>query len=307
MTTTYDVTSAGTAAPTPVGRRRPASRGADTALFDPPGPRGRRRILVATVVSSAVMVVLLALALRQFAVNGQLDADKWRLFGEWPVIRYLLTGLRATVVVTLVSGAIALPLGVVLALARLSRNGVLRRAAAGYVEVVRAVPLLLLIYAFLLGLPSTGIRLTLFWQLVIPIVLCNSAVLAEIFRSGIRALPAGQTEGAHALGLSYWATIRLVILPQAVRQSAPSLISQVVRLLKDSTIGYVVSYLELLNSAKVLGEFNHSIIQSYLVVALIYVVINSLLAAAAGRLERRTGARPRRPRVPHLFARPPVQ
>ncbi len=266
-------------------RRLESVGSADAALFDVPGPRARRRIAIATVISLLLMAAAVGYAGHQFAAHGQLAADKWKLFTEWPVIRYLLHGLRATVVVTLVSGAIAVPLGALLALGRLARNAPLRLASSLYVEVLRAVPLLLLVYACLLGLPTTGIRIPLFWQLVIPIVLCNSAVLAEIFRSGVRALPAGQSEAAHALGLSYGQGLRLVILPQAVRITLPALVSQVIRLLKDSTLGYVVSYLELLNSAKVLGEFNHTVVQAYLVVALIFVLVNTALAGVARRLE----------------------
>ncbi|WP_030377246.1 MULTISPECIES: amino acid ABC transporter permease [unclassified Streptomyces] len=261
----------------------------DDDLFDPPGPRGRRRIAVATAVSLIVLAALFAGVVHRFAAHGQLDADKWRLFTEPAVLRYLLDGLEATVRVTVVCTAFALPLGALLALGRLSRTRLVRWPAAAYVEVLRAVPLLLLIYAFLLGLPSTGVRMPLFWQLVWPIVLTNAAVFAEIFRAGVRALPRGQTEAAYALGLGYWPAMRLVVLPQAVRQTVPSLVGQLVRLLKDSTLGYVVSFLELLNSAKVLGEYNHTIVQSFLVVALVYVLVNTALAAAAARLEGRAG------------------
>lgn len=265
------------------------------SLFDPPGPRGRRRIAVATMASLVVLGALVWLALRQFSIHGQLDSAKWTLFTQPAVLRYLLTGLWATVRVTLVSGALALPIGALLALGRLSRNRLVRWPAAVYVEAMRAVPLLLLIYAFLLGLPSTGIRMSLFWELVWPIVITNAAVFAEIFRAGVRSLPRGQTEAAYALGLGYWPSMRLVVLPQAIRQTAPSLVSQLVRLLKDSTLGYVVSFLELLNSAKVLGEFNHTIVQGYLVVALVYVLLNNALALTAGQLERRMGRSRRRP------------
>ncbi|MFH8224771.1 amino acid ABC transporter permease [Streptomyces sp. NPDC018057] len=281
----------------PPGRWRPwrdrwAHLVADEGLFDPPGPRGRRRIAVATVASVAVLALLLAAVLHRFAVHGQLAADKWSLFAQAPVLRYLLGGLWATVQVTLVSAALALPLGALLALGRLARTRLLRLPSAVYVEVLRAVPLLLLIYAFLLGLPETGVRMPLFWQLAGPIALTNAAVFAEIFRAGVRALPRGQTEAAYALGLGYWPAMRLVVLPQAVRQTSPALVGQLVRLLKDSTLGYVVSFLELLNSAKVLGEYNHTLVQGFLVVALMYVLVNSALAAAAWGLERRTG-RPR--------------
>ncbi|MFG2884060.1 amino acid ABC transporter permease [Streptomyces sp. NPDC048297] len=267
---------------------------ADDALFDAPGPRGRRRIAVATAGSLLVMAALTWAGLHQFAVNGQLDAGKWRLFTQWPVIHYLLQGLWQTVRVTLVSGAIALPFGALLSLARLSRSRLVRAPAALYVEVMRAVPLLLLIYVFLFGLPGAGLRLPLFWQLAWPIVLNNAAVFAEIFRSAVRALPTGQTEAGHALGLGHWLTMRKIVLPQAVRQSAPSLISQLIRLLKDSTLGYVVSFLELLNSAKTLGEYNHTVVQGYLVVGFIYVLVNVALASAAGQVERRVTGRPPR-------------
>ncbi|KUN59592.1 amino acid ABC transporter permease [Streptomyces griseorubiginosus] len=266
--------------------------GPDEGLFDPPGPRGRRRIAVASAVSLVILAALVWAVVHQFAAHGQLHAGQWRIFGQWPVIHYLLTALWATVRVTLVSGVIALPFGALLALARLSHTPLLRWPAAVYVEVLRAIPLLLLIYAFLLGLPNLGLHVPLFWQLVWPIVFTNTAVFAEIFRSGVRALPRGQTEAAQALGLSHWTTMRLVVLPQAIRQTAPALISQTVRLLKDSTLGYVVSFLELLNAAKVLGEYDHTVVQAYLVVALVYVVVNTALAATAGGVERRLGGAP---------------
>jgi glutamate transport system permease protein len=266
----------------------------DASLFDAPGPRGRRRIAVATALSLVVLALLVYGAVHQFAAKGQLQTAKWTLFGQSAVIRYLLTGLWATVSVTLVSAALALPAGALLALARMARTRLLRWPAGVYVEAMRAVPLLLLIYAFLFGLPSTGVQLSLFWELVLPIVITNAAVFAEIFRAGCRAVPLGQTEAAYALGFGYWPAMRLIVLPQAIRQTAPSLVSQLVRLLKDSTLGYVVSFLELLNSAKVLGEYNHTIVQSYLVVALVYVLINSMLAGAAGQLERRMGKSPAR-------------
>jgi len=263
--------------------------GPDEGLFDPPGPRGRRRIAVAGAVCLLALAALVWAVVHQFAAHGQLSAAQWRLFVQWPVMHYLLTAMWATVRATLVSGAIALPMGALLALGRLARTPLARWPASVYVEVLRAVPLLLLIYTFLFGLPEAGVRVPLFWQLVWPIVLTNSAVFAEIFRSGVRALPRGQTEAAHALGLSHWATMRLVVLPQAIRQTAPALVSQVVRLLKDSTLGYVVSFLELLNAAKALGEYDHAIVQAYLVVAVVYVIVNNLLAAVAGQLERRLG------------------
>jgi glutamate transport system permease protein len=283
--------SAGIAAP----RRRDPSLG--SALFDPPGPRGRRRIAIATVVALAVLVLLAWEVERRLASYGQLSAAKWAPFTQWPIIHYLLNGLVATLEVTVISASIALPAGLLLALGRLSRTWLLRWPAALYTEVLRSVPLLLLIYAFLLGLPSTGVRLPLMWQLIWPIVATNSALLAEIFRAGVLAVDRGQTEAAQAIGLRHSSTMRFVVLPQAVRQVIPSLVSQLIRLLKDSTLGYVVSYLELLYAAEVLGQYNHAVLQCFLVAAFIYVIMNNILAVIARQLELRT------PHVPSAVGR----
>jgi glutamate transport system permease protein len=277
----------GASGPHPPRTAHAGLTGVEAVLFETPGPRARRRIAVAGVLSLLLLAALAVLALNEFAAHGQLSSAQWRPFTQWPILRYLLDALGATLEVTAVSGALALPLGVLLALGRLSRMRLLRWPCAAYVEVLRAVPLLLLVYAFLLGLPETGVRIPLFWQLVWPIVLTNAAVFAEIFRAGVRAVPRGQSEAAFSLGLGYWTTMRLVVLPQSVRQVAPALVGQAIRLLKDSTLGYVVSYLELLNAAKVLGEYEGMVLQSFLVVAMIYILINSLLAWAAALLERR--------------------
>jgi glutamate transport system permease protein len=267
--------------------RRAIGSGPDMALFDQPGPRARRRIAIATVIALVVLAALAWAAVQRFAAFGQLNADKWAPFTQWPIIHYLLNGLGATLEVTAISGGIALPGGLFLALGRLSRTRLLRWAAALYIEVLRSVPLLLLIYAFLLGLPAIGLRLPLMWQLIWPIVATNSAVLAEIFRAGVLSIDRGQTEAAQAIGLRYWPTMCHVIMPQAVRRVIPSLVSQVIRLLKDSTLGYVVSYQELLYAAGVLGQYNHAVLQCFLVAAVCYVIVNNILAAIARRLELR--------------------
>jgi glutamate transport system permease protein len=264
-------------------------RAEERLLFDEPGPQGRRRIRVATALSLVVIAGLVALAVRQLALNDQLAAAKWELFLQWPVIRFLLVGIGATLWVTVVSAVIAFPFGALLALARLTRLAWLRVPAAAFVELFRAVPLLLLLYVFLFALPTAGLRFPTFWQLVLPIVLSNATPAAEIFRAGVLALDRGQSEAAYSMGMSYWQSMRLVVIPQAVRQVAPALVSQFVRLLKDSTLGYVVSYAELLHQAQTLGEYEHLVLQVYLVAAGCYVLINTSLSRFAVRLERRQG------------------
>ncbi|MEO9236701.1 MAG: ABC transporter permease subunit, partial [Jatrophihabitantaceae bacterium] len=163
----------------------------------------------------------------------------------------------------------------------------------GYVELLRSVPLLLLIYAFLLALPRLGLNLPIFWKLVVPIVLVNIAVLAEVFRAGIGAVDRGQSEAAQAIGLRYRQMMRIVVLPQAIRIVAPALITQLISLLKDSTLGFVVSYPELMKQGENLTVYTHLLVQTYLIVAVIYVLINLALGQLARVLEARLNGRAR--------------
>jgi glutamate transport system permease protein len=256
-------------------------------LFDLPGPRGRRRIMIATVVSVLVILALLALAIRQFGVNGQLAADKWKMFTEWPYQRFLLHGLGQTIKASAVCTVLALPLGALVALGRLARTPLLRWPATVFTEIFRSVPALLLVYIFLLGLPRAGLTLPVFWQLVVPIVISGTATVAELFRAGVLSMDRGQFEAAYSVGLGYWTTMRLVILPQVVRRMVPVLVTQAIALVKDTTLGYVVSYSELLNQGRTLAQYTQALVQTYLVVAVIYVVLNGLLSRLAATLEQR--------------------
>ncbi|MFG2373174.1 ABC transporter permease subunit [Streptomyces sp. NPDC048504] len=154
---------------------------------------------------------------------------------------------------------------------------------AGYVTVFRNIPLLVLLVLFVFGLPGVGLTFPVFWQLVIPIVLGNAAVVA----AGVLSLPRGQTEAAYSLGMTHRQAMSYVVVPQALRAVSPALVSQLVRLLKDSTLGYVVSYLELLHQAKVLGEYYHAVLSTYLVVAACFIAVNAALSGAASWLEAR--------------------
>jgi glutamate transport system permease protein len=268
------------------------------ALFDPPGPRARRRITVATVASLVGLGALLLLALNQFNTHGQLDPAKWEKFLEWPIQRYLLQGVLATLEVTAVSAAVTAPLGALVALGRLSRSAPVRWAAAGYVELFRAIPLILLLYLFLFALPRFGLNFPPFGKLVIPIIISNVASLAEVFRAGVLALPRGQSEAAYSVGMTYWQSMRLVVIPQALRRLSPALVSQLIQLLKQSTFGFLVSYTaELLNSGKIIGAYYHILVQSYLVVAVFFIVINYALSRLALALERRQSRRTGRRRA----------
>jgi glutamate transport system permease protein len=162
----------------------------------------------------------------------------------------------------------------------------------GYIEVFRSIPTLLLVYVFLFALPGVGLNLSIFWKLTVPIILINAAVIAEIVRAGIRALDRGQSEAALAIGMTGAAAMRHVVLPQAVKLVVPSLVTQLVALLKDSTLGYVVSYPELMKQANTLANNTKLLLQSFVIVSLIYIVINFALTRLATWLEQRLRQRP---------------
>ncbi len=267
-------------------------RTANRVLFDAPGPRARRRIKIVTVASVLVLLTLVGAALKQLGNHGQLEAYRWQAFATVPYLRVLGGGLWGTLKATGMSVVLAFPLGALFALMRLSTRRPVRLLATGYIELFRSVPLLLLIYAFLLALPRYGVNLPVFWKLVVPIVMVMSAVIAEVFRAGIRALDPGQSEAAEALGFRYWQSMRLVILPQATRLVLPSLIAQLVTVLKESTLGYAVSYPELMHQGDFLTARTHLLFQTFVIIAVIYVVINFLLGRLAGWVERRLSRRP---------------
>jgi glutamate transport system permease protein len=241
--------------------------------------------------SVAVLAIIVAAALKQLGDHGQLAAYRWQAFTTVPYLRVLGEGLWGTLKATGMSAVLAFPLGALLALMRLSRRRPVRMLAVGYIEVFRSIPLLLLIYAFLLALPRYGVNLPVFWKLVVPIVMVMSAIIAEVFRAGILALDRGQSEAAEAIGFRYWQAMRLVILPQATRLVLPSLIAQLVTVLKESTLGYAVSYPELMKQGDFLTARTHLLFQTFVIVAVIYVVINFLLGRLASLVERRLSRR----------------
>ncbi|MEV0867101.1 amino acid ABC transporter permease [Brachybacterium paraconglomeratum] len=264
---------------------------ATQVLFDAPGPKGRRRILLLSILSVVAILALLAGALWQFQSNGQLDPGKWIVYLRVDYLAFLGQGLWGTLKVTALAAVVAFPLGLLLALARLSRFRLLSMLAAVWIEFYRGIPMLLVVYAFLLALPAFGVTFPRFWMLVIPMILVSSATTAEVFRAGINAVDRGQHEAAAAIGLSRRDAMTSVILPQAVRLVLPSLILALVTLLKDSTLGYVVSYNELQFQGKTLVSITRYLVQTYLVVSVIYIVINFLLTRIALALDARMKAR----------------
>jgi glutamate transport system permease protein len=285
-----------------------APRYAAAFLYDEPGPRAKRRHLIGSVVSCAVFAVVVGLGLWQFASHGQLDPEKWVPFTDPAVWQYLFVGLMGTLEATVVVAVLAAALGVVLAFGRMSHRPWIRGLSGAYIEIARTVPVLLVIYLMLFGLPQIGINVPTLWKLAIPLTIANSAVFAEIIRAGVLSLPRGQREAALSLGMRSAQATRLVVLPQAVRNVTPSLVTQLVSLMKDTSLGFIVAFTELLYRGQVLATYLHLLIPTYLVVTLVYLVVNGSLSALAAHLQHRlhrTGSPlPRLPRLPALSGAP---
>jgi glutamate transport system permease protein len=258
-----------------------------TALYDAPGPKARRRILVGSLISAVLVALVIVAIVQRLSDAGQFRSIFWEPFTTAPVQRILWRGLLATLRASAVALVLAILLGLILAAGRLSEHRWLGQASGVVVEFFRALPLVLLIFFAFLGLPRLGFEVTAFGALVIGLTLYNGSVLAEIFRAGINAVPPGQAEAAYSIGLRKGAVTRLILVPQAVRIMLPAIVSQMVVLLKDSALGFIVAYPELLRSGRRIYTNIGNIIPTAIVIAAIYITINLMLTAVATYLERR--------------------
>ncbi|HEV2759663.1 MAG TPA: amino acid ABC transporter permease [Acidimicrobiales bacterium] len=259
----------------------------DTILADDLGPRGRRRVLIGSILAALLILAVLGVGIKRFADNGQFAAEKWEPLTQWAVLKFYLGGLGNTLKAAGAAMVIALAVGGVVALARLARLAPVRWLATLYVEFFRGMALYLLILFCWQGLPRLGVRLDVYWYLVIGLSVYNSAVLAEVFRAGILSLDRGQSDAASALGMRYWQSMGLVIVPQAVRRMLPAIISQLVTLLKDTSLGVLIFYEELLRRSRLTYEFFQNPVAAVALVALIYILVNATLSLFATRLEAR--------------------
>lgn len=261
------------------------------ALYEAPGPKTHRRMVVGTIVSALVVLWLVYLVWHQFYVTGQFAPRYWSFFAQWPTWRFLIDGFRGTIAVAVTAGVISLVLGMLLMLGRVSENRALSAACRVVIDFFRGVPSLLLIYFFFLIVPQYGIKMPSFWMLTLPVALAAAGVLAEVFRAGVNAVPKGQVEAAYSLGLTRGKVMRRIVLPQAIHYVIPSLISQLVVVVKDTTVAYVVSYPDLMQNARVLITSYDSLVSVYFVVAVIYILINYAINQASAYVSRRMGVK----------------
>ena len=264
-------------------------------LYDAPGPRIRRLERWGSIVFGLIILGLLAWLVSSLSARGIFD-DRWAVYTDPPkgqsaedVWRSLLvTGLGATLRAAVVAAPIALVLALLLSILRTSTLALVRRPAIAVIELLRGMPVLLMMFFGLLGF-----GLSSFEAVVFGLALYNAAIVAEILRAGLTALPRGQAEAGTALGLTRWQTLRIIQLPQVVRLMLPSLISQFVVLLKDSSLGFIVGYPELLSIMKTNYSFfgNDSRLPLFAAVVVIYLAVNLALTRIAVFVERRFSSR----------------
>ena len=262
------------------------SRPLEDLLFGAPSPRLRAAQRAMSALAALALLALVAGIVLQFHAAGQLDARFWHFFAWHTTWSFLVQGLLGTLASAATAAVIALALGLVLMLGRVARPRLLRWPSVAAIEFLRGTPTLLLIYVCFLVLPQVGIKLSTYWMLTLPIALSTAAVVAEVYRAGVLAVPRGQTAAARSLGMSEAQVFFAIVFPQALRTIIPALVAQLVIVVKDTTFGYVVTYGELMQNAKVLIANYHALVPVYLVVALLYCGVNYALSRASVALRK---------------------
>ncbi|MFE5773113.1 amino acid ABC transporter permease [Streptomyces sp. NPDC056485] len=264
-----------------------------SVLYDTPGPKAKTRNWVYTGIFLVVLALVLWWALSLMAEKNQLDADKWSPFVTdsqvWTT--YLLPGLGETLKAGLIAMVIALPLGALLGIARLSDHAWIRVPVGTVVEFFRAIPVLMLMFFssalyVMLGTVSSDLRPL--YAVVTGLVLYNASVIAEIVRAGILTLPRGQTDAAKAIGMRKGQIMTYVLVPQAVTAMLPALVSQLVVILKDTALGgAALGFADLMSMNRQISANYSNTIATMVVIALIYIGVNFALTTFASWLEGR--------------------
>ena len=278
-----------------------------SVLFDAPGPRGRRRILGSSIVAALALVAVGVVVVQRLADNGQFEGTKWG-----PLLnpsdesfallwRSLWGGMRATLAAAVWAMVLSFTLGTLMAVTRITARPWYRWLVVSVIEVLRGVPVVMAIFFASRVLPEVGVNLSLRWYLVIGLTAYNAVVIGEIIRAGVAALPRGQTEAAYAIGLSRWGALRLILLPQAFRIMLPALISQLIVILKDTSLGAFIGYEELLRRGNLAVQNLRNPLQLYLLVGALFIAVNYGLSRLAVAVDRRVarGYRSHRSREPH--------
>lgn len=267
-----------------------------SVLYDVPGPRAIARNRILGAVTVLIVLAILGFIVWRFAVTGQFSASKWAAFSYSRVWEQFGLATLRTLAAFASAAVGAIVLGFVLAIGRLSDHAWVRIPVTAVIEVFRAVPVLVLMLLLYYGLPVIGIKMGSYFAVVIALVVYNGSVLAEVIRAGIESLPRGQGEAGYAVGLRKSGVMRLILLPQAIRAMLPVIIAQLVVTLKDTALGFIITYPELLKYAKDLGSsatLDSPLIQAALVAGAIYIALCLLLSWVASLTEKRLRSSPR--------------
>ncbi|MBP2331034.1 glutamate transport system permease protein [Kibdelosporangium banguiense] len=257
-----------------------------SALFDLPGPKARMRYRIYAVAGTLLIAGAIAYVIYRFIDAGQFKGRLWEWLEYEKIQTDLLRALGNTLTAFALAALFSLVFGAVFAAGRLSDHAIIRVPSMLIVELFRAIPAVILMFIF-----HYGIQLgDPFNSVVLALMFYNGSVLAEVFRAGILSLPRGQSEAAYALGMRKTQVMILVLLPQALRAMLPTIVSQLVVVLKDTALGFLITYEELLYYARNLGgvaQFGRPLIPVTIVVAAMYITMCLLLAWLANYLSKR--------------------
>lgn len=278
----------------------------ETVLYDAPGPRSRRRTRIGTVIATVAILAVLGFVLKQLADAGQFSMELWGplinptddSFGA--VWQLLFRGLQATLTAAVLAIVFSLIIGTFIGVARMMLGKWTRTPLIGLIEILRGLPVVITIYFASRVLPEIGVNVAFLpgderlWFLVIGLTAYNCVIIAEIVRAGVASLPSGQGEAARAIGMTEWQVMKTVLLPQAFRTMLPALISQLVVILKDTSLAAVLGgYIELLRRGNIISQNLDNPIQTLFVVGLIFIALNYGLSRLAVWTERYSSGRGR--------------
>ena len=280
---------------------------ANSVLFDAPGPKGRRTIRIVNWIAGLLFAGLIVLILMRLhnPPDGE-DQLSWELWK--PALEreawtdFYLPGLWMTVKASVLAVIGAVAFGLVFGVGRLLPNALIRGVSAVIVEFCRAVPVLLLMIFFWRWFAFAGMASPSYWAVVLALVLYNGSVVAELVRSGVGNLPNGQREAALALGLSQTQSLMQIEVPQAVYAMLPAAVTQLVVVLKDTALGSIIMYTDLLQESRRLGSMYFNILQTLVMAAVIYFVACWLLSRLAEWLPERMQQRTAAPAEPEPVA-----
>lgn len=260
-------------------------------LYDAPGPRGKTLNIIISGLCLAGLIGGIFWIIAALNEKGQLAPEKWQPFLTGDMWRtYLLPGIQGTLQAAGLAVVLATVLGILLGVGRMSKVKFIGYGCGAFIEFFRAMPLLILmIFCFQLFanynmFPSTQMAMA---AVVTGLTLCNGAVIAEIVRAGVHSLPRGQSEASMALGLSSGQMMRMILLPQAITAMLPPIVSQLVVALKDTALGYQITYVEAVRQGVQAGSAYSNYIPALLVVAAVMIAINFALSQLAVSVENR--------------------